>query len=153
MDAAPAGLWQRRYVEHMIRDAADWRRHVEYCWINPVKHGLVGEVRDWPLSSFRRDVRRGLVPEDGPGTVAEGGSGSGKVVGVRAPILLLLADANRLVCPRATAWVSGLTENAHGYRTRKHFRSDQRSSLARRQNESTFLENSIFIQELPYRMI
>ena len=35
------GLWQRRYWEHMIRDSEDWRRHVEYCWINPVKHGLV----------------------------------------------------------------------------------------------------------------
>lgn len=66
------GLWQRRYWEHMIRDADDWRRHVEYCWINPVKHGLVGAVRDWPLSSFHRDVRRGLVPEDWAGDVAEG---------------------------------------------------------------------------------
>ncbi|MFO1209161.1 MAG: transposase [Amaricoccus sp.] len=33
------GLWQRRYREHMIRDAEDWRRNVEYCWFNPVKHG------------------------------------------------------------------------------------------------------------------
>ena len=66
------GLWQRRYWEHMIRDAEDWRRHVEYCWFNPVKHGLVGAVRDWPLSSFHRDVRRGLVPEDRAGDVAEG---------------------------------------------------------------------------------
>ena len=54
------GLWQRRYWEHMIRDADDWRRHVEYCWINPVKHGLVGPVRDWPHSSYL-DVRRGAV--------------------------------------------------------------------------------------------
>lgn len=66
------GLWQRRYWEHMIRDGEDWRRHVEYCWINPVKHGLVGRVRDWPLSSFHRDVRRGLVPEDWGGDVVEG---------------------------------------------------------------------------------
>ena len=69
------GLWQRRYWEHMIRDGDDWRRHVEYCWINPVKHGLVGAVRDWPLSSFHRDVRRGLVPEDrcGFGELGDGG--------------------------------------------------------------------------------
>lgn len=66
------GLWQRRYWEHMIRDAEDWRRHVEYCWFNPVKHGLVGRVGDWPLSSFHRDVRRGLAPEDWAGDVAEG---------------------------------------------------------------------------------
>ena len=30
------------------------------CYINPVKHGLVGRVRDWPHSSFHRDVREGL---------------------------------------------------------------------------------------------
>ena len=66
------GLWQRRYWEHMIRDAEDWRRHVEYCWFNPVKHGLVGAVRDWPLSSFHRDLRRGLVPEDWAGGPDEG---------------------------------------------------------------------------------
>jgi putative transposase len=71
------GLWQRRYWEHIIRDADDWRRHVEYCWINPVRHGLVGAVRDWPLSSFHRDVRRGLVPEDWAGDVAEGRFGEG----------------------------------------------------------------------------
>ena len=58
------GLWQRRYREHMIRDAEDWLRHAGYCWINPVKHGLVGAVRDWPLSSFHRDAQRGLVTED-----------------------------------------------------------------------------------------
>ncbi len=69
------GLWQRRYWEHMIRDAEDWRRHVEYCWFNPVKHGLVDAVRDWPLSSFHRDVRRGLVPEDWGGAADEGAFG------------------------------------------------------------------------------
>jgi putative transposase len=69
------GLWQRRYWEHMIRDAEDWRRHVEYCWFNPVKHGLVGSVREWPLSSFHRDVRRGLVPENWGGASVEGAFG------------------------------------------------------------------------------
>ena len=58
------GLWQRRYWEHMIRDGADYVRHVEYCWFNPVKHGLVARVCDWPHSSFHRDVQRGLVPDD-----------------------------------------------------------------------------------------
>jgi putative transposase len=56
----------------MIRDGEDWRRHVEYCWIDPVKHGLAGRVRDWPLSSFYRDVRRGLAPEDWAGEIVEG---------------------------------------------------------------------------------
>jgi len=35
------GVWQRRFWEHLIRDDADFARHVEYCYINPIKHGLV----------------------------------------------------------------------------------------------------------------
>ncbi|MBZ0092405.1 MAG: transposase, partial [Sulfuricellaceae bacterium] len=35
------GIWQRRYWEHLIRDEADYRAHMDYVHINPVKHGLV----------------------------------------------------------------------------------------------------------------
>jgi len=63
------GIWQRRFWEHLIRDDADYARHVEYCYINPVKHGLVRRVQDWPHSSFHRDVRRGLFPLDWAGEV------------------------------------------------------------------------------------
>jgi putative transposase len=70
------GIWQRRFWEHLIRDEADYARHIEYCYINPVKHGLVTKVRDWPHSSFHRDVRAGIFPEDWAGDVAaEGGFG------------------------------------------------------------------------------
>jgi REP-associated tyrosine transposase len=63
------GVWQRRFWEHLIRNDADYARHVEYCYINPVKHGLVRRVQDWPHSSFHRDVRRGLFPIDWAGEV------------------------------------------------------------------------------------
>jgi putative transposase len=63
------GIWQRRFWEHLIRDEADYARHVEYCYINPVKHGLVARVRDWPHSSFHRDVRAGIFPQDWAGDV------------------------------------------------------------------------------------
>ncbi|WP_316648095.1 REP-associated tyrosine transposase [Ovoidimarina sediminis] len=53
-----AGIWQRRFWEHHIRDAADFRAHVEYCWFNPVKHGFVEDPGDWPYSSYRRDRAR-----------------------------------------------------------------------------------------------
>lgn len=66
------GVWQRRYWEHLIRDEADFRRHVEYCWINPVKHGLVRRVRDWPCSSFHRDVRRGIATIGWAGELPDG---------------------------------------------------------------------------------
>ncbi|MBR2573886.1 MAG: transposase [Loktanella sp.] len=48
-----AGLWQRRFWEHHIRDDADYTALMEYCRINPVKHGLVDDPADWPYTSFR----------------------------------------------------------------------------------------------------
>jgi putative transposase len=58
------GLWQRRFWEHQIRDEQDLVKHVEYIHWNPVKHGCVARVRDWPYSSFHRYVRQGLYPLD-----------------------------------------------------------------------------------------
>jgi putative transposase len=56
------GISQGRFWEHPIRDEEDFRRHVEYCYINPVKHGFVTRVCDWPHSSFHLDVRAEPVP-------------------------------------------------------------------------------------------
>jgi putative transposase len=56
------GIWQRRYWEHLIRDEADFARHVDYIHINPVKHGLVSRVADWPHSSFLRYAQTGMLP-------------------------------------------------------------------------------------------
>jgi len=58
------GIWQRRFWDHYIRDDGDYASHVDYCHINPVKHGLVGRVSDWPYSSFHRYVERGIYPLD-----------------------------------------------------------------------------------------
>ena len=57
-----AGIWQRRFWEHRIRDERDLQNHVFYTYYNPVKHGLVAQVCDWPYSSFHRDVARGIFP-------------------------------------------------------------------------------------------
>jgi hypothetical protein len=65
------GIWQRRYWEHAIRDDADLSRHVDYIHFNPVKHGLVARVCDWPHSSFHRYVARGLLPADWGGGVRD----------------------------------------------------------------------------------
>jgi putative transposase len=64
-------LWQRRFWEHTIRNSRDFERHVVYIHFNPVKHGLVARVRDWPFSSFHRFVRQGLLPEDWAGDVRQ----------------------------------------------------------------------------------
>ena len=53
-------LWQRRYWEHTIRDEKDFENHVEYIHYNPVKHGRVSRVKDWPYSSFFHFVNQGL---------------------------------------------------------------------------------------------
>jgi putative transposase len=60
-------LWQRRFWEHTIRDETDFARHVDYIHYNPVKHGWVMRVGDWPHSSFHRYVRSGVLPEDWAG--------------------------------------------------------------------------------------
>ena len=59
-----SGLWQRRFWEHRIRDDEDYHRHLDYLHWNPVRHGLVERVADWPWSSYHRLVREGIYPAD-----------------------------------------------------------------------------------------
>ena len=56
------GIWQRRFWEHAIRDDRDFATHMDYVHFNPVKHGYVRQVSDWPHSTFKACVRRGLYP-------------------------------------------------------------------------------------------
>jgi len=56
------GIWQRRFWEHTIRDDRDYAAHVDYVHFNPVKHGFVSELRDWPYSSLHRHVALGIYP-------------------------------------------------------------------------------------------
>ena len=61
-------LWQGRFWEHTLRDERDRQHHVDYIHYNPVKHGYVSAVADWPWSSFHRYVQQGLLPRDWAGT-------------------------------------------------------------------------------------
>jgi putative transposase len=77
-DEGEFDLWQRRCWEHTIQDEADLRHHVEYVHYNPVKHGWVQRVEQWPHSTFHRNVRRGIYPSDwagGPGEYGRDGYG------------------------------------------------------------------------------
>ncbi len=58
------GIWQRRYWEHTIRDERDYATHMDYLHYNPVKHGYIEKVMDWPYSTFRHHVQLGLYPEN-----------------------------------------------------------------------------------------
>jgi len=65
------GIWQRRYWEHVIRNNEDLERHINYIHFNPVKHGLVTRVCDWPHSSFHRYVARDVLPADWGGDMRD----------------------------------------------------------------------------------
>lgn len=49
----------------------DYAAHVDYVHINPIKHGLVQRVSDWPYSSFHRLVKAEIYPSDWAGEVVE----------------------------------------------------------------------------------
>lgn len=59
-----AGLWQRRFWEHTVRDEKDFESHCDYIHWNPVRHGLVSTPGEWPFSTFRRFLKDGLYPND-----------------------------------------------------------------------------------------
>ena len=56
---APAGrrpgeraIWQRRFWERWLRDDRQRSLAIDYTHGNPVRHGLVQDVRDWPHSTW-----------------------------------------------------------------------------------------------------
>ena len=53
------GVWQKRFHDHLIRDAGDFVAHLDYLHFNPVRHGFARCPHAWPFSTFRRLVRRG----------------------------------------------------------------------------------------------
>jgi putative transposase len=62
-------FWQPRFWAHRIDDEGDYKRHVDYIHINPVKHSLGTRVIDWPWSSFHRFVADGIYTADWGGEV------------------------------------------------------------------------------------
>ena len=54
------GILHRRYWEHLIRDEREFAAHMNCVHIDPMKHGLVSRVVEWPHSTFHRMVERGV---------------------------------------------------------------------------------------------
>ena len=54
------------------RDDWDFEKHVDDIHWNPVKHGHVMRVADWPYSAFHRFVTRGMYPLGWAGDYAQG---------------------------------------------------------------------------------
>jgi putative transposase len=65
------GIWQPRYWEHTIRDETDYAAHMDYTHFNPVKHGYVDHPADWPFSTFRHCMAKGVYPSDWAPNTAE----------------------------------------------------------------------------------
>jgi len=61
-------IWQRRFWEHLIRDDDDFSRHVEYCYINPVKHGWVTGSAIGRIPRSTATCGRGCFRGIGPAT-------------------------------------------------------------------------------------
>jgi putative transposase len=55
-------VWQKRFWEHEIRDSNDLNTHLDYLHYNPVKHGYVKSVIDWPHSTFKKYVDEDYYP-------------------------------------------------------------------------------------------
>ena len=53
------GVWQKRFWEHQIRDERDLQTHIDYIHYNPIKHGLVKALDDWPWSTYHKYVESG----------------------------------------------------------------------------------------------
>jgi putative transposase len=48
---------------------------MDYLHFNPVKHGLVGSVKEWKYSTFHHLVKKGVYPENWGGKNIELKSG------------------------------------------------------------------------------
>ena len=56
-------IWHPGFSDHRIRDAQDYRIHIEYIYRNPVSRKRVGNAADHPYSSAFPGSRRDEVPQ------------------------------------------------------------------------------------------
>ena len=48
--------WQKSFHDHIIRDENDFNTHIEYLRYNPIKHGLVKDVKEYSFLYIRPHV-------------------------------------------------------------------------------------------------
>ena len=58
-----AGVWQRRFLDHIIRDETDFKNHFDYIHYNSVKHYGISP-KDWQYSSFNKFVKLNIYNND-----------------------------------------------------------------------------------------
>ncbi|WP_283147693.1 REP-associated tyrosine transposase [Silvimonas soli] len=57
-------LWQHRFWEHAIANEQEFKSYLDYLHWNPMKHGLITRILDWPWSSFHRYMQQGVYSAD-----------------------------------------------------------------------------------------
>ena len=57
------GIWARGYVDHRIRDAADYERHRQYIHQNPVRKALASSPEQYPHCSANPKFELDPVPQ------------------------------------------------------------------------------------------
>ena len=53
-------VWQQRFWDHIIRDQDDLNKHIDYIHYHPIKHGLALRPEDWPWTSMKEWIEKGL---------------------------------------------------------------------------------------------
>lgn len=56
-------IWQRAYVDHRIRDAADYAQHRAYIHQNPVRAHLASAASEYPYSSAHAGFQLDAAPQ------------------------------------------------------------------------------------------
>ena len=54
-----AGVWQRRFLDHIIRDESDFKNHFDYIHYNSVRHYNIFP-KDWKYSTFDKFVKSNI---------------------------------------------------------------------------------------------
>jgi len=54
-----AGIWQRRFYEHIIRNEDDLQKHLDYIHYNSFKHYKIAP-NEWQYSTFKKFVQKGF---------------------------------------------------------------------------------------------
>ena len=56
-------IWQKGFSDHRIRDAEDYRRHVDYVRVNPARKNLCERAEEYPYSSAATESELDPVPQ------------------------------------------------------------------------------------------
>lgn len=63
-------VWHPQVWEHQIAGPQEHKHLMRYCWMNPVRHGLVTQPGDWLYSSWHRDRLNNIIDACGLATSA-----------------------------------------------------------------------------------